>query len=417
MIETRTLDCGLTLLVEPISSVASCSIHWLVPAGNAYENSDRIGVSTVLSEMLFRGAGSRDSRKLSDDMDKLGLERDGGVSGPHAWLMGTVLAQYLDPALELLTDVICDPSLPSEALTACQSLSQQAIESLEDEPQQEVMLHVRRRHRAEPFNRSGYGYSSVIESVSIEELTDFWKAGFVPENSFIGLAGAIEVDSVVKRLDALLSGWSGSRPEPEVIEPAIGGRGHLLRDSSQVHLGMGWNAPPAGHEDAILERIATRILGGSTSGRLFTEVRQRRSLCYSVSATYRARRDEGLVSLYAGTTPERAAETLEVCGQEIERMSHGVEQEEFARAMIGLRGGTVFNGERTQARAAALVGDQYSLGRVRTMEDRLEELDAITLERLNDYLARRVSPVPTVVTVGPEPIGPDFEEETPLCHH
>ena len=98
-------------------------------------------------------------------------------------------------------------------------------------------------------------------------------------------------------------------------------------------------------------------------------------------------------------------------------MSQGVDQDEFARAMIGLRGGTVFNGERTQARAGAMVGDQYSLGRVRTMEDRLAELDEITLDRLNAYLARRDSPVPTVVTVGPEPIGPDFEEETPLCHH
>ena len=208
MIETRTLDCGLTLLVEPISSVASCSIHWLVPAGNAYENSDRIGVSTVLSEMLFRGAAGRDSRKLSDDMDKLGLERDGGVSGPHAWLMGTVLAQYLEPALGLLADVICDPTLPPEGLAACQSLSQQAIESLEDEPQQEVMLHVRRRHNAEPFNRSGYGYTDVIDSVSIEELTAFWKAGFVPENSILGLAGAIDADSVAHRLNSLLSGWS-----------------------------------------------------------------------------------------------------------------------------------------------------------------------------------------------------------------
>ncbi len=416
MIQTHTLDCGLTVLLEPVDSVASCSIHWLVPSGTAHENPHRTGVSTVLSELLLRGAGSRDSRQLSEDMDRIGLERNCGVSESHAWLVGSVLGQHLEMSLELLSDVIRRPNLPQESISACQSLSMQAIESLEDDAQQEVMLHVRRRHNPEPFNRTGYGHVDVIESVTEEELREAWSTGFVPQGSILGLAGKFDADLVIQTLEKHLKGWSGSREAPIRTDERQGGRGHVERESSQVHIGMAWQAPAADDSNTALERLATRILGGSTSGRLFTEVRQRRSLCYSVNAGYRARKAEGVISLYAGTTPERAAETLAVCEQEIDRLHEGVEPEELARAKVGMRGSTVFGGERMPARAASLVGDFYAIGRARTIDDRLSEIEKVDCETLNVYLSS-ISPRPrTIVSVGAEPLGDGFEPESPLCH-
>lgn len=415
MIQTHTLDCGLTVLLEPVDSVASCSIHWLVPSGTAYENADRTGVSTVLAELLLRGAGSRDSRQLSEDMDRIGLERNCGVSESHVWLVGTVLGQHLETSLELFSDVIQSPNLPQNAISACQSLALQAIESLEDDAQQEVMLHVRRRHHPEPFNRTGYGYLDVIQTVTEQELQDAWRSGFVPRGSILGLAGKFDADIVLQTLETRFKDWSGTREEPVRSDKREGGRGHVERDSSQVHIGMAWEGPPAGHQNSAFERLATRILGGSTSGRLFTEVRQRRSLCYSVNAGYRARKGEGVISLYAGTTPERASETLEVCEQEIDRLHEGVDANELTRAKVGLRGSTVFGGERMPARAASLVGDYYAIGKARTMEDRLAEIEEVDCKSLNTYLSS-FSPRPrTIVSVGSEPPGDGFEQETPLC--
>ena len=416
MIQTHTLECGLTVLLEPIDSVGSCSIHWLLPSGTAYENADKTGVNTVLSELLLRGAGRRNSRELSEDMDRIGLERDCGVSESHAWLVGTVLGQHLETALDLFSDVVCEPNLPSDAISACQSLALQAIDSLEDDSQQEVMLHVRRRHNPEPFNRTGYGYVDVIESVTEDQLRQSWESGFVPFGSILGIAGRFDPDSVIKALENRLSHWSGSRKEPVRSEIRQGGRGHVQRDSSQVHIGMAWEGPAAGDEQAPFERLATRILGGSTSGRLFTEVRQRRSLCYNVNAGYRARRDEGVISLYAGTTPDRASETLKICEQEINRLHEGVDAEELARAKVGLRGSTVFGGERMPARAASLVGDFFTTGRARTIEERLTEIDSIDCSALNEYLGSFSPRARTIVSVGMEAPGDGFEPEHPLCH-
>src|SRR5690606_13143969 len=112
---------------------------------------------------------------------------------------------------------------------------------------------------------------------------------------------------------------------------------------------------------------------------LFTEVRQKRSLCYSVGAAYRAGRDAGMVSLYAGTTPERAQQTLEVCIEEIERMKAGFTTAEFHRAVIGLKAHQIMQGESTPARAAALVYDQFRVGRARSLDEIAAIVDAITI--------------------------------------
>ncbi len=160
----------------------------------------------------------------------------------------------------------------------------------------------------------------------------------------------------------------------------------------------------------MLERLAIAVLSGSSSGRLFTEVRQKRSLSYSVGAAYRPGRDDGLVSLYAGTTPDRAQETLDVCAAEIERLYGGdggsVSREEFDRAVVGLKSHLIMQGESTPARAGGLGRDHFALGRARTLDELARAIDAITVDDLNEYTAnRRLGPL-TLVTVGPSALAP-----------
>jgi predicted Zn-dependent peptidase len=166
----------------------------------------------------------------------------------------------------------------------------------------------------------------------------------------------------------------------------------------------------------MLERLATAVLSGSTSGRLFTEVRQKRSLCYSVGASYRAGRDRGYVALYAGTTPERAHETLDVCRAEIDRLfgSGDITPEEFRRAVIGLKSHLVMQGESTPARAAALGRDHFRLGHARSLEEIADAADAIGLDELNAYVAGRAVGACTVVSIGGVALGDAASTPAPV---
>ena len=108
-----------------------------------------------------------------------------------------------------------------------------------------------------------------------------------------------------------------------------------------------------------------------------------------------------MVSLYAGTTPDRAEETLEVCTAEIQRLQEGVREEEFQRAVVGLKSNLIMQGESTAARAAAIGYDHFRLGRARTLPELAVEIDSISIERLNDYLETRQFGEFTVASIGP----------------
>jgi predicted Zn-dependent peptidase len=112
---------------------------------------------------------------------------------------------------------------------------------------------------------------------------------------------------------------------------------------------------------------------------------------------------------YVGTTAPRAQETLDVLIGELRRLSDGIEQGEFDRAIVGMKSRLVMQGESTSARAHAIAYDQYTLGRARTLEQRRAEVDAVTLDGLCRYVAGRRPEKMTIVTIGPEPLVPRVE--------
>ena len=400
-IHTSQLSSGARLVVEPMSSVKSVSLSWLLPVGAASDPPEADGHATLLSELIFRGAGGLTSREHSDALDRLGVQRSSQVYTHHLWLSFTLLGDRLDDALPLFVQMVRAPALSDDALKPVRSLALQTLESLADDPQHLVMLRLRERHQPPPFNRHGYGRREVLEAATIEPLRSGWSQRCRPGGSILAIAGAVDQARHRDQLDRLLEGWTGTADEPSETEAPSRGRDHLTQATSQVHIGIAYDAPPEPTPDARLERLAVGVLSGGSSARLFAEVRQKRSLCYSVGASYQAGRDRGLVALYAGTTPDRAQETLEVCSQEIHRLAEGVEREEFDRAVIGSTSGLVMQGESSAARAASIASDQFRLGRPRPLDERKREIESISIDDLNAYLARRGFGDLTVASIGP----------------
>jgi predicted Zn-dependent peptidase len=138
------------------------------------------------------------------------------------------------------------------------------------------------------------------------------------------------------------------------------------------------------------------------SGRLFTEIREKRGLCYSVSAGYSSLKDSGSILGYAGTSNDRAQATLDCFIAELHRLSDGVTQPELDRAKIGLKAGTIMQGESTSARAGSLAHDWWMRGRLRTLDEIKAAIDAITVDQVNAYLKKNKPGPFTIVTVGPK---------------
>ncbi len=405
-IQTIKLDCKATLLVEENPAVRSAGFTWLLPLGNAYDPPNRLGISAALDDWLWRGAADLDTKQLSDAFDKLGIQRSSGIETHHLRLSATLIGDRIQDALPLLTSLILNPTLGDDTFEPVRDLCLQAIASLQDDPQTSCMLKLKEHQFPTPFNRSTYGSPDGLAALTPAEARTHYQSNTNPNNSIISVSGDVNPQQIADQLNTLFKSWAGTNHEPKESAPATRGNHHIQEDSAQCHIGLAFEAPNENNPDSMLQRIATAVLSGGLGSRLFTEVREKRSLCYSVYASYSAGRDRGALFAYAGTTPERAQETLDVMIAEFHKMRKGIAPDEFERAVIGMKSRLVMHGESTSARAATIAHDQYLLGHPRTLKQLAAEVDAITLNDVNSYLEDTPAKNFTTIVLGPQPLTP-----------
>jgi predicted Zn-dependent peptidase len=420
-IAVRSLQCGMPLITEVMSGMKSAAITWLLPAGCAHDPVHQQGMAAMWSELLLRGAGSRLSREFADAMDLLGAGKSVSGGTFSTAISATLIGSRLDAALPLLVDMVRAPRMDEDAIAPSRDLCIQSLESLKDNPQDRAHIAARERHLPSPLNRSGMGTIEGLSALTRGDLLTTWRRVATPGGSYFAAAGAIDPDALAARLDQLLEGWTGRTADPALERSAPRGYAHEADETNQVQIVVMHDAPLDAPEPssfnairgnvesrrAMLERIVMSVLSGGMSGRLFSEVREKRGLCYSVSAGYRGDQNYGMVSAYVGTTPERAQESLDVLLAELQRINTPagrITAEEFQRAIIGLKSGLIFSGESTSARAHSLASDMRRLGRPRSLDEIAQRIDTITLDEVNGYLTTRKLGTLTVQTVGPSPL-------------
>lgn len=407
-ITDTTLDNGLRVVIERMAGVRSAGLTWLLPAGSATDPSDRQGLSTLWSELLFRGAGALDSRQQADAFDRVGVSRGADVSTLHLRFSATMLGDRVVEALGLIVDAVRRPRMEESSIEPARDLALQAIESLADDPTERAVIAAKERHAPTPINRSGLGTIAGLSAITRQDVMRGWETRAKPMGSILAVAGDVKPGEVIEKLDALLTGWDGAAPGIEIGgAPDRGTSFHIEDDSAQVQIVLMHDSPAEASEDCPRERVVNAVLSGGMSSRLFTEVREKRGLCYSVGQSYSTERDWGRSLAYVGTTPERAQESLDVLASELVRMNGSgsghapITESELGRALVGIRSQIVFSGESTGARASSLASDVHRLGRPRTLEEVAGRYESMTLGDVNGYLSRRRLGACTIVTLGP----------------
>ena len=403
-IHSHVFPNGLVLLAEPMDSVESAAFTFRVPAGCVYEPADRGGLAGLTCEMALRGSGSRDNRQFVNDLDNLGVERGESVSDAHVSFSGATLAKNLFAALGIYADLLERARLPADQLEAGRLVSLQELSAVEDEPGQKVMLELRRRHYPDPWGRPSQGSQDGLESATIKEIAAFYKRLYRPNGTILGVAGRIDWPRLRDEVGKLLGGWQALE-EPALTERPAGPRlAHLEHESNQTQIGIAYPSAAYRDPDYFQAWGAVGVLSGGMSSRLFTEVREKRGLCYTVYASHNSLRDRGSVMCYAGTSAERAQETLDVTLGELKRLAAGIEQQELDRLKARIKSALIMQQESSSARSSALARDWYYLGRVRTLDELEQHIDALSQQSINHYLSEHPPEDFTIVTLGPQPL-------------
>lgn len=401
---THTLENGLTLLIETMPCVQSAAFSFLVPAGSIYEPLGQGGTTAILSDLITRGAGDYDSRELLAILDTLGVQGGESPNTSFLTLSGATLAANLPQVLAVYADILLRPHLPEDQFDAARAGVTQSLRAIEDEPQQKLMPELRRRCYESPWGLPPDGSLADLPLITAESIRAHYEKCVRPNGTILAIAGNVDAKEILSQVERSFAGWE-SKPDP-TFETSPGGpdRDHIMFDSEQTHIGIAYEGPTFSDPDYYAAWAAACVLGNGMSSRLFTEVREKRGLCYSVSASLSGFKHEGRMICYAGTTSQRAQETLDVTLEEIHRLSGGLTDEELARCKAMGKSSLIMQQESTRARARTMAAHWHHLGKVLTLDQVRGKVDSLTLESIQNFLNGRPPANFTVLTIGPDPL-------------
>ena len=404
--ESFSLPNGVRVVVQPMAAVQSAALTLMLPGGSIYDQPGKFGTCAILAEMLPRGAGQYSARELSSAMDNLGLQR--GVSGGVGYITisAATTSDRLLNAIPLLATMLLRPHLQEDQFEPARELVHQGLNALEDEPKQRLGHYLRTCTYTAPWSNPAEGSLDDIEAIQLDDVKQHHQSLVLPNESVIGIAGNVSVDAVRDALSSAFEEWQPGEL-PSLSSGAVQASPmHVHHDSAQTHIGVAWDTVPYRHERYFEAWATVSLLSGGMSARLFTEVREKRGLCYEISASINTQRDQARVFSYAGTTNERAQETLDVMVAEIRRVHEGITEAELTRCKARAKSTLIMQQESTMSRSSSLARDTLHLGRVLPMEEIRSRIDALTVDQVRDFALEFAPTKMALVTIGPEQLDP-----------
>jgi predicted Zn-dependent peptidase len=380
-LDKHKLGNGMVLLGEQMEAVESVAFGFMLPAGASVMPAGCCGAANVITDWIFRGAGPKDNRQLGDALDGLGLQRSAGVDSANISIGAALEASNLASALDLYGDVILQPKLDDEQFAPARQLAIEGVKGLDDDPRHKVMLKLREQFYPEPLGRSSAGEIADLESLTPETTKKIIAERFNPAGTIFSVAGKYDFDAVVRQLEKIFGDKCGSRSGSLKTGESMGRYKHIPNDGAQVHIGLMTPTVTVQDKNYYNARIAVAVLSGGMGARLFTEVREKRGLCYSVGAQYHAMKELAGIACYTGTTPDKAQQAYDVIVAEFNRLADGISEDELQRAKVGLKSSLVMQSESSSSRAGSIAGDYYMLGKVRSLDEIKKAIDKTTVDR------------------------------------
>jgi predicted Zn-dependent peptidase len=389
-----TLDSGVRVVTERVPSVRSVALGFWIGTGSAAEKESQAGISHLLEHMLFRGTDRYGSEEIDQIFDAMGAEINAGTDREATSLYTRVLDRHSERAFDVMSDMVWRPRF--EELEAEREVVLEEIAMYEDDPQDRVFDVLGEAvFGPHPLGRAVIGTAKVVGAATREQLTAFHSERYVPESVVIAAAGSVDHDAIVEMARAGEDQRDRGRPAARAqIEPDFQRRVRFLeKDTEQYHVCLGGAGMARDDERRFALRVLEGIIGGTSSSRLFQEVRERRGLAYSVFSFSNLYAHTGEVGMYVGTRPENLSEALSVLAAELERcVEDPASEEELVRSRENLKGRVVLSLESTAARMSRLGSSVLNEMPILSVDEVIERIDAVGIAELRELAVELFDP-------------------------
>jgi len=380
-VEVTTLKSGINVVTDTMPHLETASLGVWVASGSRDERHDENGISHLLEHMAFKGTRRRSARQIAEEIEAVGGDLNAATSAETTAYYARVLKADVPLALDVLADILSDPTFDREELAREQSVIVQEIGAVADTPDDLIFEHLNAiAFPDQPLGRSILGTAKTVRSFHDGTLRDYLGRHYRAPDIVVAAAGAVDHAAVVADVEQRFASFTG--PASPLPEPAkFGGGSHIeKRELEQVHIAMALPGVAVTDPTLYSLQVFANIVGGGMSSRLFQEARERRGLCYSIYSFHMPYSDIGMFGLYAGTDAADTSELMRVIVGEIAGAADTISETEIARAKAQMKAGLLMALESSGARIDQLARQMITRGRPMTVEELVEKVEAVTVE-------------------------------------
>ena len=394
----HTLQNGLRVVLVPMPSTKTATVVVMAGTGSRYETKEENGLAHFLEHMFFKGTRKRPSARLiSEELDGIGSVYNAFTAKDRTAYYAKVSSRYLDTALDVISDIFLNSTLPGKEIAKERGAIIQEIDMYEDMPMRTVdnvfdALIFGGEH---PLGRTILGPKENIRAFKRKDFANYLKHHYTAENTVVCIAGSISEQKVLTSVKHSFGRIKKSQAPKFVPFDSIQ-TGPLVaikeKKTDQTQLMLGVPSYPYAHKDEYALEVLSTILGGGMSSRLFLEVRERRGLAYSVHAMVEKYPDTGYLAVQAGVEHgklEKAVTTILAEFRKIKNVK--VKDAELKKAKAHIKGTLTLALETSDAVAAHAATSLISLGKIRSLEEIIKGIDKVTakdVERVAKDLLR-----------------------------
>ena len=399
--QLTTLANGLRVASRPMQSVETLAVGLYAPTGSRYEAAQLNGVAHLFEHMVFKGAGGRSAREISETVEDVGGDLNASTDRELTAFYASLLAPDLELGVKLLADLVRRPHFKAAHLELEKKVVLQELAEARDTASDIVFDHLQEAaFGAQPIGRSVLGDEHTIRAISVDDLHDWLRVQYAPEGLVLVGAGKLEHQHLVDLAETAFGDMAPApRTEPEVAQ-FTGGQRYERRKGIQAHIAVAMAAPEWGAPDAYASQLFADVVGVGSSSRLFQQLREEQGLAYSVAAGTQNYADTGNFWTYVASDRGDA----ELVHREIERVlreaAAGLEPRDLERARALAKAGMMMSLESCWGQASYLATRLLRDGGLVEPSEIVARLDRVTVDEVRAAGSQMLAGPRAIASVG-----------------
>jgi predicted Zn-dependent peptidase len=418
-IRREVLPNGLTVISEEMAHIRSISIGIWMKSGSRDEVAERNGISHFVEHMVFKGTTSRSAKQIAREVDSIGGNIDAFTGKETICFNIKVLDEHVPVAIDILSDLILNPVFHAKDIVREKGVILEEIKMDEDNP--DYLIHeifTQSFWKDHALGKPILGTKETVRSFEQDNVLDFYRQRFAPNNMIISAAGNLNhrkfVDLIKARFAELARVPNGFHQPAPAITPRVITRNK--KSLEQVQLCMGVPSHPISHEKRYVSYVLNTVLGGGMSSRLFQKIREEQGLAYSIYSDLNPYRDTGCLTVCAGTSLESTPKVVDSVLAEFRELKAGpMPAEELRRAKDQLKGSLMLGLESSTSRMSNLARQEMYFQRFFSLDETIDQIEAVTAEEIAEMSNELFQPEKIAVTVLGNLDGLKLSRESLVC--